>query len=247
MEGLPSVIVGVLVLRLLPDRPREARWLAPAESAWLERTLEAERGAVASHGASLRQALTNPRVWSLGAVYFLVISGLYSFSLWLPQLVKASGGLSDFAVGLTTAVPYLVAAAGMVLVGASSDRSGERYLHLAGPVLVGAAGFVVVAFVRAPVPLVIGLSVVAFGVLACLGPFWALPTAFLKDQAGAGAIALINSMGAFGGFVGPNLLGVVKDRTGGFAPALLLLAAMLAAAAAIALGLRRADAQPKAA
>ncbi len=247
MEGLPSVIVGLLVLRLLPDRPREARWLAPAEKAWLERTLEAERGAVAEHGASLRRALANPRVWSLGVVYFLVISGLYAFSLWLPQLLKASGGLPNFAVGVISAVPYLVAAAGMVLVGASSDRSGERYLHLAGPVLIGAAGFVVVAFVQAPVPLVLGLSVVAFGVLACLGPFWALPTAFLKDEAGAGGVALINSMGAFGGFVGPNLLGVVKDRTGSFAPALLLLTAMLAAAAVIALRLRRADAQPKAA
>ena len=245
MEGLPTVVVGLLVLVLLPDRPRDARWLAPAEKAWLEGTLEAERGAVAEHGASFRRALVNPRVWLLGTVYFLVIVGLYAFALWLPQLVKASGHFTNFQVGLVTVVPYLVAVVGMVLVGASSDRTGERYLHLVVPVLVGAAGLVAVGFVRAPVPLVAALSVAAFGVLAWIGPFWALPTAFLKGEAGAGGIALINSMGALGGFVGPLLLGLVKDRTGSFTWGLSIVAAACVAAAGIVVALRRADGGPR--
>lgn len=240
LEGIPSVVVGLLVLVLLPERPANARWLADEEKAWLERTLAAERAdAVAEHGASLGRALASPRVWWLGTVYFLIVAGLYAFSLWLPQLVKGSGRLSNLEVGAITAVPYLVAAAGMVLVGRSSDRSGERHLHLALPALAAAAGFVAIASVRAPAPLVAALSVAAFGLLACLGPFWALPTAFLKDQAGAGGIALINSMGALGGFVGPYLLGVVKDRTGSFTAGLLLLGAMVVAAAGIVLDMRR--------
>lgn len=240
LEGLPSVVVGLLVLVLLPDRPAHARWLAPAEQAWLEGTLEAERArTVTAHGASLGRAFANPVVWLLGAVYFLVIVGLYAFALWLPQLVKASGHLTNFEVGVVTAIPYVVAAAGMVLVGQHSDRTGERYLHLAVPALLAAVGFLAVAFVRAPGPLVAALSLTAFGLLACLGPFWALPTAFLKDQAAAGGIALINSMGAIGGFVGPYLLGVVKERTGDFATGLLILVGVLVAAAAIALGMKR--------
>jgi ACS family tartrate transporter-like MFS transporter len=246
LEGIPSVLVGVLVLVLLPERPADARWLTSEEKASLESTLAAERvDVVAEHGASLGRALANGRVWWLGTVYFLIVAGLYAFSLWLPQLVKASGRLSNFEVGVITAVPYLVAAAGMVLVGRSSDRSGERHLHLALPALAAAGGFVAVALVRAPAPLVAGLSVAAFGLLACLGPFWALPTAFLKDEAGAAGIALINSMGALGGFVGPYLLGIVKDRTGSFATGLLLLGAMVAVAAGVVLGMRRTERQPR--
>lgn len=240
LEGIPSVVVGLLVLVLLPDRPAHARWLAPEQQAWLEGTLEAERTrTVTSHGASLGRALTNPVVWLLGAVYFLIIVGLYAFALWLPQLIKASGHLTNFEVGIVTAIPYVVAAAGMVLVGQHSDRTGERYLHLAAPTLLAAAGFLAVAVVQAPGLLVAALSLTAFGLLACLGPFWALPTAFLKDQAAAGGIALINSMGAVGGFVGPYLLGAVKERTGDFTAGLLILVAVLVVAAGIALGMRR--------
>ena len=242
LEGIPSVVVGFLVLVLLPEQPADATWLAPDERAWLESTLAAERvDAVAEHGASLGRVLVSSHVWWLGTVYFLIVAGLYGFSLWLPQLVKGSGTLSNLEVGAITAVPYLVAAAGMVLVGGSSDRSGERHLHLAAPALAAAAGFLAVALVRTPVPLVAALSVAAFGLLACLGPFWALPTAFLKEEAGAGGIALINSMGALGGFVGPYLLGVVKDRTGSFTPGLLLLGAMAAVAAGMVLGMRRTE------
>jgi ACS family tartrate transporter-like MFS transporter len=245
MEGLPTVLVGMLVLVLLPDRPSDARWLEPAEKVWLEGRLEAERGAVAEHGADLRRALVSLRIWLLAIVYFLGIVGLYALALWLPQLLKATGRFTNFEIGLVTVVPYLAAVVGMVLVGRSSDRTGERYWHLIVPVLVGAAGFAAVAFVGAgagaagPVLLVAALSVAAFGVLAWIGPFWALPTAFLKGEAGAGGIALINSCGALGGFVGPLLLGVVKDRTGSFTLGLLLVAAACVAAAGVVEGMRR--------
>ncbi len=241
LEGIPSVLVGLLVLVLLPDRPRNARWLLPAERAWLEATLIAERAHPgAGHGVSFRQTLRNPAVWWLGAVYFLLVVALYGFALWLPQLIKATGEFTNFEVGLITAIPYAVAATGMVLVGRRSDRTGERHLHLAFPALAGAAGFIAVTRIGAAGPLVAALSLTAFGVLAWLGPFWALPTAFLKEQAAAGGIALINSMGAVGGFVGPYLLGEVKQRTGTFTGGLLTLAGFLVAAAAIVMWLKRA-------
>ena len=240
LEGIPSILVGVAVLWLLPDRPADARWLRPEERASLEALLEAERASEVTHphGASLRRALSNPVVWWLGLSYFLLVVALYGFTLWLPQLVKASGDFTNFEVGVITAIPYAVAAVGMVLVGRSSDRTGERHLHLALPALAGALGFVAITRTDTTGLLVAGLSLTAFGVLGWLGPFWALPTAFLREQAAAGGIALINSMGAVGGFVGPFLIGTVRERTGSFTPALLLLAGCLVAAAVIALGLR---------
>jgi ACS family tartrate transporter-like MFS transporter len=126
----------------------------------------------------------------------------------------------------------------MVLVGRRSDRTGERYLHLALPALAGALGFIAITRIEATGLLVAALSLTAFGVLAWLGPFWALPTAFLKEQAAAGGIALINSMGAVGGFVGPYLIGEVRERTGSFTVGLLLLGLSMLAAAMIVIGLR---------
>jgi len=257
LEGVPSVVVGLAVLRFLPDRPRNAGWLRSDQRAWLEARLDAERvrgiaaqagapsaGAAhgaASHAASLRRALANPMVWWLGLSYFLLIVPLYGFALWLPQLIKASGDFTNFEVGVITAVPYAVAAVGMVLVGRRSDHTGERHLYLAMPALAGAVGFLAVTRAASPGPLVAALSLTAFGVLGWLGPFWALPTAFLREQAAAGGIALINSIGAFGGFVGPYLIGRFKQSTGQFTPGLLLLAGSLLVAAVLAGGLRTAS------
>ena len=241
LEGIPSVIVGLFVLALLPDRPRDARWLPAAERAWLEGALEAERAHAGSgHGVGLRETLGNPAVWLLGATYCLLIIALYGFALWLPQLIKATGDFTNLEVGVITAIPYAVAAVGMVVVGRRSDRTGERHLHLALPALAGAVGLIAVTRVGSTGALLAALSLTAFGVLGWLGPFWALPTAFLKEQAAAGGIALINSIGAVGGFVGPYLLGEVKQRTGSFTGGLLTLAGFLVAAVGIVMGLRRA-------
>ena len=207
--------------------------------------MEAERATAHGAGATLRITPGEPVVWWLGAAYFLLVVALYGFALWLPQLIKASGEFSNFEVGVITAIPYAVAAIGMVLVGRRSDRTGERHLHLVFPALAGAVGFVTVTRIDSTVPLVAALSLTAFGVLGWLGPFWALPTAFLKEQAAAGGIALVNSMGAVGGFVGPFLLGEVKERTGSFAGGLLILAGSLALAIAIVMVLRRAGLQPR--
>jgi ACS family tartrate transporter-like MFS transporter len=239
LEGLPSVLVGIWVLSYLEDRPSQARWLSPDEAAWLERTLDAERAAQSADQESrLMRALRDPVVWHLALVYFLVVVGLYGFALWLPQLVKTIPHLTNLQIGGVTAIPYLVAAVGMVLVGASSDRRAERHLHMTISLLVGAVGFVLAAYLRHPVLLVIALSVVAFGTLAPIGVFWSLPTAFLRGRTAAGGIAFINSIGALGGFVGPYAVGRVRERTGSFEAALLTLAGVMLASALAALWLR---------
>jgi MFS transporter, ACS family, tartrate transporter len=241
LEGIPSIVVGLIVLRFLPNRPREARWIPAEERVWLEVQVEGERAGMPPQGVSLLRTLGNPQVWLLGLSYFLLLVALYGFALWLPQLVKATGNFGNFEVGVITAIPYAVAAVGMLLVGRSSDRSGERYLHLALPAVAGAVGFLATTRAQGPAMLVAGMSLAAFGVLGWLGPFWALPTAFLREQAAAGGIALINSMGAVGGFVGPYAIGEIKQRTGEFAPGLLFLAGCMAAAAVIVLALRAAQ------
>ena len=239
LEGIPSVIVGVLVLWLLPDRPGQARWLASAEAAWLERALEAERsGKESEHGHRFGKVLTNPTVWTLGLCYFLLIAPVYGFALWLPQLVKASGSFTNFEVGIITAIPYTVAAIGMILVGRHSDRTGERYVHMAIPALVAAAGFAAIPRVGSTGALIAALSLTAFGVLGWLGPFWSLPTAFLKEEGSAGGVALINSLGAVGGFVGPYVLGKLKQQSGDYGSGLMVLAVSSVAAVVVMAGLR---------
>lgn len=240
LEGIPSVLVGLLVLRLLPERPRDARWLSEGERAWLTRTLEREQTAVhASHAAEMHAALRTPLVWWLGLSYFLLVMALYGFTLWLPQLLKAAAGFSNTEIGFASALCYAVAAVGMVLVGRRSDRTGERHLHLAAAAAVGVVGFVAVTRAAGPVGLLATLSLTAFGVLGWLGPFWALPTAFLRGRAAAGGVALINSMGALGGFVGPYLLGRLKQQSGNFTSGLLLLALAMLLAVAVTLAMRR--------
>jgi ACS family tartrate transporter-like MFS transporter len=236
LEGLPAVGLGLVVLRTLTDRPEQARWLAPAEREWLAGQLAAEREAIRrAHRVGTLGALVHGRVWSLSLLYFLLVLGLYGVSLWLPQLVASLGRMSDFAVGALSAVPYLAACAGMVLVGGHSDRSGERRWHLAGPALCGALGLALAAGAEAPAPALAGLSLAALGIWSGLGPFWTLSGAFLTGEAAAGGIALINSVGNLGGFVGPTLLGYLCESTGGFGAGLLALAAALLAAAALAL------------
>ncbi len=229
VEGLPAVILGVGVLIWLPDGPADVRWLSAAERECLAARLGAEqRLAAERHGIGVGRALLHPTVWALALVMFTCQSGSYGLTLWMPQIIKNLSGVSDLLVGMISALPYIAAAAGMILIGASSDRSGERFLHVAVPSLVAVAGFVASAWIVSPVPALIALTVAAVGDLGSRGPFWALPGRFLTGSAAAGAIALINTIGSLGGFVGPYGVGLVKQYTGSFQGGLMFLALLLA-------------------
>lgn len=235
LEGIPAIALGFAVLRLLPDRPRDADWLAADERDSLESELAAERAAIAAQShAGLRDALLDGRVWVLSVVYFCVVTGLYGLSFWLPQILQGLAGWSDLQVGFATALPYVAAAVAMVAVGARSDRTGERRWHTALPAVAGAVALAVSAYPGLPPHAALAaLALSAAGIYAVLPVFWTLPMAILTGTAAAAGIALINSIGNLGGFLGPTLIGFVKNASGDYGPSLLALAGLLLAAGGI--------------
>src|ERR1700691_1637790 len=238
LEGLPAVILGVLVLRILPDGPNEAVWLEVDERIALYSRLEREHGrSTQKRSHSLADAISNSTVWILSLVYFAIVFGLYGVTFWLPQIIQTVGNRSDFEIGVLSAIPFFGAAVAMVLVGRASDLSGERRWHLAVCAAIGAAGLLLAATTRTPILSLGALSIAAVGIWGTFGPFWAMPPEFLSDTAAAGAIALINSIGNLGGFGGPYVVGLVKQTTHSFAGGMLLMAASLVAAGLLALTL----------
>jgi ACS family tartrate transporter-like MFS transporter len=243
LEGVPAVALGFVVLGFLADSPREAKWLTTAERDWLVDRIDTEqRAAHARHGVGLAKALLHPTVWLLALILFACQTGSYGLTLWIPQIVKSLSGLGTFEVSMISALPYVAASIGMVLIGASSDRRGERLLHIAIPSAIGATGFIASAFIASPVPAMIALTIAAVGDLSTRGPFWALPTKFLTGSAAAAGIALINTMASLGGFVGPYAVGLIRELTGGFAGGLVFLAVLMLLGAGAALLLRDAAA-----
>ncbi len=241
LEGLPAVVLGFVVLGYLTDAPDKAEWLRPEQRRWLtERIAGEQRAANDRHGVGIGAALVHPTVWLLGLILFACQTGSYGLTLWIPQIVRGLSGLSDFAVSMISALPYVAAAIGMVAIGASSDRTGERFLHIAIPSAIGGLGFIASAYLTSPVPAMIALTIAAVGDLGTRGPFWSLPTRFLTGSAAAAGIALINTMASLGGFVGPSMVGIVREYTGSFAGGLVFLAVLLLLAAGASLALRRA-------
>jgi ACS family tartrate transporter-like MFS transporter len=235
IEGLPAVILGVIALRFLDDRPEDAIWLSKDERKALAATLAAEAKATRAVGyAELGQALTRPRVLVLGFLYFCIVIGFYGVSFWMPQVIQTYG-LDPLEIGFLTAIPFFFAAIAMVLWGAHSDRTGERIWHVALPLLVAAVAF---AWSASTLPLwllIVALSLATAGTYAAIGTFWSLPTSILTGTGAAAGLALINSLGNSGGLVGPPIIGVIKQETGSFTAALLFLAGALVLGAVVVL------------
>ena len=179
--------------------------------------------------------MTQPRTWLLAIVYFTIPVTLYGIGFFLPQILKTASGTSDFRVGLLSAIPYAAGAIAMVIVGRHSDRTGERRWHIVVPALISAAGLASASASTGPVASVVTLSIAMLGLASMFGPFWALTTSAIGGTGAAAAIALVNSVGNTGGFVGPYLLGAINDARHSFASGLLAIAAMLAAGAALVL------------
>jgi len=231
LEGLPAVVLGVVVLAVLPEQPSDASLLTgltPAERHALTARLDEDVAMRPRIVRSLGGAFTSGRVWLLAAVYFTIPVALYAMGFWLPQIIKAASGSGDAKVGVLTAVPYAVAAIGMVAVGRHSDRTGERRWHIAVAALVGGAAFAASAFVHGLIPSMVTLSLAMLGLASMLGPFWTLATSLMSGIGAAAGIALVNSIGNIGGFVGPNIIGYVRETTHSFAAGLIVVGAILA-------------------
>jgi len=235
LEGLPAMVLGVVVFFWMTDRPAVARWLSDAEKAVVQQALDRDHVAAEDgHLHSLRHALSSPRVWKYAFVYFGAVMGSYGLGFWMPQIVKGFGGLSNQQTGLITAGPYLLAAIAMVLWGRHADRTGERLWHFILPALLAAAGFLLAALVPETAWRFLGLTLGAIGVNGACSAFWALPTRFLRATAAAGGIALINSVGNLAGYLGPFVMGFLKDRTGAYGAGLIALSVAMVAAALLA-------------
>ena len=246
LEGLPAVILGVVVFFRMTDRPAVADWLDAGEKATLQRALDRDAPAPATgHVTGLMAALSNPQVWRFALIYFSVIMGNYGLGFWLPQIVKGLGRLSDVQTGWLTALPYLLGAVATVFWGRHADRTQERVWHFVLPASLASAGFLTAGLVADPAIQFAGLCVATIGVI-CAGPmFWAFPTRFLRAAAAAGGIALINSVGNLAGYAGPSIMGFTKEATGAYGAGLLVLAAAAAVAALLAIEWRgRAKAAP---
>jgi len=220
----------------MTERPADAKWLTAEERAWLTSEMAAEHAQTEHAHVTLGAALTSARLWIVSLPYFCIVIAFYGIAFWLPQIVQGSSGFSSAMVVLLSAIPYVAATLGLVIVGSHSDHTGERRWHVAVPCLIGALGFILTVLAPpTPAYALTTLSIAAFGIWGTLGPYWTLPTAFLRGTAAAGGIALVNSVGNLGGFVGPFLVGWIRDATGGFTAGLLTLAAILVIGAAIAL------------
>ncbi len=216
IEALPAVVLAFVVLALMTDRPAVAKWLNADEKEWLESELRAERTTVESAGRlTLLRALTDSRVLMLSMIYFTSVVAGYGITFFLPQIVKGLGH-SNFVTGLLTAIPYVIGVIGLICWGHSSDRHKERRWHLIIASTLAGIGLAGTAFFTGSAWALVTMSLAAIGLYGSRPSFWPMPSLFLTGAAAAGGIALINSIGNLGGYVGPFIVGWIKQSTNSF-------------------------------
>jgi ACS family tartrate transporter-like MFS transporter len=236
MEGVPAILLGVTVFWVLSDNPREAGWLKGEERAWLLERLALEQQAESSlRKENLWKVLLSPRIWMLSMVYFGVATTMYGVTLWLPSVIRSLSGLSYFLTGLVSALPFVVTAIAMVLIGMRSDRTGERRWHTAIPAFVGASALVAAGYGRSTVIVVACIGVGLVCAESMVGPFWAMATSRMAGLSAAAGIAVINSLANLGGYFGPDIIGFFRKAGGGFRGGLLAIGVTLALSGGIAL------------
>jgi ACS family tartrate transporter-like MFS transporter len=245
IEGMPAVLLGLLTLKVLTDSPEKTAWLDAEECTWLVMTLDAERVEsdknATTHKAkagSVWTALRDPRVLALSLVYFGTSAGLYVLGLWSPLILKQFG-YSALTIGWLNSAPSFVAVAAMIVWARHSDLTLERTWHVAIPSLAACLGFVWAGEAQAALGVILALMIVNIGVNGTKGPVWAMPSMFLTGASAAAGIALINSMGNLGGFVGPYLIGWLKERWGSYTVGLDVVGALCAMSAVVVVALAR--------
>ena len=233
LESIPAVVLAFVVLRQMTDRPEQAKWLDVDERTWLEAELEAERKEVESRGTlNLWQALTDRRVMILSLIYLGMMTATYGITFFLPQIIKGFG-LSNLITGFVSAVPYTIGAFGLLAWGFSSDRRKERHGHLMVAMIVAAVGLAGAGIFGISWWALAAMALTTVGLYGSRPAFWPMPSIFLTGTAAAAGIALINSIGALGGYIGPFVVGWIKDSTSSFENGLYFLAACALASAAI--------------
>ncbi|MEC0313647.1 MFS transporter [Bacillus subtilis] len=229
LEGAPAVIMGIVTYFYLTERPEDAKWLTSEQKNWLISALQEERESKKNvKNLSTLKAMADPKVLFLSFIYFVYQTGSLGVGYWMPQIIKGfSGTLTNTQIGMIAMVPYIVATLGMIFWSRRSDRTGERRMHSAIPLLVSCLGLIGAGMTKNPYLSIALISISLTGMYSFKAPFWALPSLFLTQSSAAVAIAAINSVGNLGGFVGPYAVGALKDATGGTKAGLIFLSALL--------------------
>ncbi|WP_291356759.1 MULTISPECIES: MFS transporter [unclassified Acinetobacter] len=224
MVGLPAVLLSLPTLLYLPEKINSVKWLSNEQKIWLSNELvkdEAEYDQT-RHGNPLH-ALKDKRVLTLALYYLPVTLSIYGLNLWLPTIIKQFSGGSDLQVGFLSSIPYVFGIIGLLIIPRSTDKLNDRYGHLSFLYALGACGMFFSAWLTSPVMQLIALSVVAFCLFSTTAVFWTLPGRFLTGASAAAGIALINSVGNLGGYIGPFGIGLLKQYTGNMASGLYFL------------------------
>ncbi|EJF68272.1 putative 4-hydroxyphenylacetate permease [Pseudomonas sp. Ag1] len=236
IEGVPACILGLITLKVLTNQPSEAKWLSAKERAVLTGLL-AEEQSQGQHRHGFKAALKDPRVWILSSITFSFTLGSYGIGIWLPQMLKAHG-VEISMIGWVAAIPYFFATIGLLVWAKHVDRTGKGIFNLTVAMLLAGLALLVALQMDTLVAALAGITLALVGTIAGKTIFYTLPGKFLRGQAAAGGIALINSIGAFGGFVGPYLMGFLKDYTGSFTAGLMVMGCIMFVAAAMVMSLR---------
>jgi ACS family tartrate transporter-like MFS transporter len=229
VEGVPSVILGLLVLVVLSDGPEKAAWLSPDERGWLMSRLAAERAEThrnPTHVDGTLRALADPRVLMFALIYTGVSTGSYTLALWGPTIIKQYG-FPSLEIGILNGIPNIFAVIGMIAWARHSDRTKERTWHIAIPCLVACAGMILGANLPTALGVVLALILVNTGTGSAKPPLWAMPSMFLSGSAAAAGLAAINAIGGLASSVGPFAIGWFKGHTGSYQGGLYVLAALL--------------------
>jgi MFS transporter, ACS family, tartrate transporter len=246
LEGVPSIILGAVCLFVLSDRPELAPWLTREEKTWLTGLIAAERRVIQDTEAySVWEVLSDRRVVVMALINFCSIIGGFGVQLWMPQIIKGFG-LSNWQVGLLTAVPYIFAAIGMILWARSSDRAPDRTWHVVGTTLLAAVGLAMSAVATSPALSLAALTAVIVGTVSFQATFWAVPATFLSGRAAAVGIAFVVAFGNLGGLAGPYLIGRIKEATNSYSVSLLVLTGFMLVASALMLHLGNPATKPAA-
>lgn len=233
VEGLPALLLGIFAWFYYPDSPQEAHWLTTDERSWMAQNIRgATKPEKSKPTAGRWDALRSPVGWVAAAIWFCILSGNYGVMFWLPQIVHGLGGLTPTQTGLIVALPWAASGIGLYLNARHSDRTQERFLHVAVPGLAGGAGLLSAYALGPGLPGLVAL-IIGGGCVGCtVAAFWAIPTKLLKPEALAMGIVTINIVGSFAGMLVPPAMGYLRDTTGTFlAPTLLLVAIQVLLAA----------------
>lgn len=239
IEAVPALMFSVMFFFGVKDRPDQVGWLTDAEKAYLTKSYEEEKAAMQNKKKyTVLQAFKDPKVLRLCLIYFLWVVGFWGFYFWMPTVLKQLSGWSTQLLGGAIAIPMTVALLVQCAIGWSSSRTGDKVWHVALTLMAGAAGLALSPFASDTTVALVLICLSAIGIHAAMGVWWTIPTTFLTGPAAAGSVALINSCGNLGGWVGPYMMGWIKTNTGAFDLGYFIMGGMMFAAALLVLTIK---------